>query len=301
MTTEAMPGPPPRSRGRGRLGAIIAAALLLHAPSAFARTPPAVGKPAPDPGPAAASDPFERLNRRVYAANRAFDRWILGPVARAYARITPRPIYLAMHNVARNLGEPAVFANDILQLRPKAAGRTAVRFAFNSTFGLAGLFDPARKVGLPHHDNGFAVTMGHYGVGPGPYLFLPLIGPMTLRDMVGEGVDLASDPIAVARFKGSARLWTGLAVTEGLHERNESDDDLRRIDQMGTDSYATMRSLYLQDRQSAIDGGQVKIENLPDFGDAPATAPGETPAPAPLDQPGTPPPPPASAPSQGQP
>ena len=139
--------------------------------------------------PPAAGDPWERLNRRGYAINQFLDKILIRPAAMIYRALTPGPIGKGLHNLVVNLSEPLVVVNDVLQARVARAASATARFAFNSTFGLAGLIDVAAHEGIAHHDSTFGDTLGRYGAKPGPYLFIPLIGPSTVRDLFGAGVD----------------------------------------------------------------------------------------------------------------
>jgi phospholipid-binding lipoprotein MlaA len=232
-----------------------------------------VSAPAPEADAApvqawhAPGDPWEKVNRRVYKVNRKVDAAMLRPAAMAYEKVTPKPVRKGLRNFLANLGEPMVFINDILQLKIAKGAKTVVRFATNSTFGVGGLMDPATKAGFKHHDNNFGVTLARYGVPPGPYVFVPLLGPSTVRDLVGSGVDLAANPLTFAKFSGVGAFHTSTTLVAGLDERVEADPDLKAIDEMGADTYATMRSLYLQNRRAQITGGEVDIANLPDFDD----------------------------------
>ena len=229
-------------------------------------------------------DPFEGANRRGYAIHQFLDRIILRPVARTYQALIPKPIRTGVRQVISNLGEPGVLANDLLQGHPVRAGKTLGRFVTNSTLGLGGLFDVAKDNGLPHHDNGFGDTFGRYGAPPGPYLFIPLKGPSTVRDLLGSIADITTDPFTWARFRQRTLIIDTRTVTWGLDQRGESDAQLKAIDAMSTDSYASLRSLYLQDRAAEIadvtTGGGAAEPALPDFDDsAPAAAPPTGPPP----------------------
>jgi phospholipid-binding lipoprotein MlaA len=229
-------------------------------------------------------DPFESTNRGGYALHQALDRTVLGKFA-ALFKVIPAPIRSAIRNIILNLREPGIAANDLIQGYPKQAARSAARFVGNSTLGLGGVFDVATKAGLPHHDNGFADTFGRYGAGPGPYLFVPLVGPSTVRDMGGSFADILTDPFTWVTFTHRWMVADGRTVMAGLDQRAEADQQLKVIDSMSTDSYASLRSLYLQNRAAEIasppgvtpDGA---LPQLPDF-DAPAPAP----TPSPLDSP----------------
>ena len=217
-------------------------------------------------------DPYERFNRKSYAVFRYLDRKAIRPASVFYAHAVPHVVRTGLHNAIQNVGEPVIFFNDVLQLHPTAAAQTLGRFAINSTVGVAGLADPATRSGIPYHQNGFGTTMGRYGVPAGPFVFIPVLGPSDFRDLVGGGVDALSDPLTWIRYTGRWEVGAARTVVSGLDTRANADPQLKQIDAMATDPYATLRSLYLQNRQAQITGGQVNVNDLPDFG----PAPGET-------------------------
>jgi phospholipid-binding lipoprotein MlaA len=214
-------------------------------------------------------DPYEGLNRKSYALFRYLDRHIIRPGAVFYSHAVPHVARNGLHNAIQNVGEPVIFFNDVLQLHPKAAAQTLGRFAVNSTVGVAGLTDPATPAGLPYHANGFGTTLGRYGVPPGPFLFIPVIGPSDVRDALGSGVDALSDPLTWIRYTGRWGVNASRTVIGGLDTRARADGQLKELDGMATDPYASIRSLYLQNRQAEVTGGQVNVNNLPDFGPDP--------------------------------
>jgi phospholipid-binding lipoprotein MlaA len=228
------------------------------------------------------------MNRRFFAIEEALDRHFIGPAASAFGK-TPSPFRVGLRNFALNLEEPVVFVNDILQGRPGQAARTLARLTVDTTFGLGGLIDVAKKNHLPHRDNGFGTTLGRWGAAPGPYLFLPLVGPSTLRDAFGGVADIGLNPLTYVRYPGKTPISITAAVVDGLSDRSDAQQDLQTIRQTSTDPYATLRSYYLQNREAEIHGGAaVNLDTLPDF-DLPAlTAPAA---------PTSPPPPPSPAPS----
>ncbi|WP_319370408.1 VacJ family lipoprotein [uncultured Ilyobacter sp.] len=136
-----------------------------------------------------AYDPWEPFNRRVYYFNAKFDEYIFLPVVETYKYVTPNFIETGVHNFFGNLSEIKTFINSSLQLKAKKSLVTFNRFAINSTFGIFGVFDLASQVGLERYKEDFGQTLAYYGVKPGPYLILPLLGPSTLRDATGLGVD----------------------------------------------------------------------------------------------------------------
>lgn len=211
-----------------------------------------------------ALDPFEPVNRKLYAINQAVDRCCLGPAARTYGRVVPRPIRKGLQNFAQNLREPMVFANDLLQGRVGKAVNTFGRFTINTTFGALGVVDVAKRGGLPHHDNGFGTTLGRWGANSGPYLFLPVLGPSTLRDAVGGVANIFLSPQYYADYPGDHVVGPLTLVTDGLNTRFRAQRALDTIQQTSTDPYATLRSYYLQSREAEIHG-TVNATGLPDF------------------------------------
>lgn len=252
----------------------IAISALLGG-TALAQTPAPAGPPAQDQAQLPAStaglgrnpDPWEPLNRKLYGFFQAIDPVLFRPPAIFYKRATPRPVRTGLRNAFSNLREPVIFINDMAQFHFIDAGTTFGRLAVNSTVGLAGLFDPATNLGLAYHANGFGTTLGRYGVPAGPYLFIPVAGPSDLRDVIGVGLDALSDPLTWIRFTGRWEVNAGRVVITGLDQRANSDAQLKQINSMATDPYATIRSLYLQNRKAEITGGQVNVNSLPDFGD----------------------------------
>jgi phospholipid-binding lipoprotein MlaA len=256
---------------RNALVALIGAVVVCGASAANAQSAPAATPPVAA-APHTPGDPWERLNRINYAIEGALDKHLIGPIARIYTALTPGPIGRGIHNALVNLSEPSVFFNDMLQLRFKRAGITAGRFVTNTTIGVLGLVDVANKMGLPHHDNEFGVTLGRYGVYAGPYIFLPVGGPTTVRDLVGTGVDLLMDPFHWLRFASQVEINGTRLVTGGLDFRNSNEGQLNTLLADATDPYATLRSVYLQNKQSQIDGEGAPLD-LPAVDDVPAVTP----------------------------
>ena len=182
------------------------------------------------------------------------DKSIFGPVSKGYQHIVPKPARSGLRNFFRNLTEPVVFLNDLLQLKPGRAARTFARFTINTTAGLAGFLDVAasKDVNLPHRNNSFGNTLAYYGVHAGPYLFLPLVGPTTLRDFLGEPVDGAVLPVAVGKPFTDTRYRISSAVITGLDQRAEAEPELRALLGGAVDPYATLRSVWLQNRAAEI-------------------------------------------------
>ena len=262
------------------------AAVVLYATAGFILAGP-VHATARNP------DPYEHFNRKNYALNGRLDRMFIRPLSKVSSGLTPGPIGKAIHNVLQTLNEPIVILNDLLQVRPGRAAKTAARLVVNVTVGLLGTVDVAGKVGLPYHPNGFGDTLGRYGVGPGPYLYLPVLGPSDVRDLFGGGVDAVSSPIFFVRYAYKNDVLIALNVVGGLNERAEVDSELNVLLGDAADPYATLRSTYLQARQGEIDGGATPAA-LPDIG-----SPGADVAPYPGSATPDPAAPPATPPSSG--
>lgn len=208
-----------------------------------------VARGAPPPG-----DPLQEANIQSYKAVQAIDGAIVGPVASAYEKVLPKPVRKGLGNVLRNLGEPVNFLNFLFQLKIGKAAETVGRFAVNSTVGVAGLFDVAKKkpFNLPYRPNGFANTLGYYGVKPGAYLYLPLVGPTTVRDLAGDSLDLLVLPTAVGKPFNKAAYAIPATTIGQLNDRVERDDEIGRLREKSADPYAETRSLYLEMREREI-------------------------------------------------
>lgn len=199
-------------------------------------------------------DPLEGFNRKMFAIHEGLDKALYGPASSGYEHVLPKPARSALRNFFRNLTEPVVFLNDLLQLKPGRAAHTLARFTINSIFGVGGLVDVAtsKKVNLRHHNNGFGNTLAYYGVHSGPYLFLPLVGPTTLRDLLGGPVDAAVLPTVVGKPFNDWRFAVASAVITGLDLRAESAAELHTLLAGAVDPYATLRSVWLQNRAAEI-------------------------------------------------
>lgn len=197
-------------------------------------------------------DPIEPVNRRIFAGNRALDRVLLDPLARFYGWILPDPAKRAVRRVFDNLNLPVVIVNDLLQLEGRRAAEATGRFLLNSTFGLAGVFDPAHEAGLEAHHADFGQTLAKAGVGPGVYLVLPLFGPSTARDAVGDLFDVALRPDTWLLPLGPRLLLGG---TWGITEREEHRESLEALESSSVDFYAAVRSAYWMNREAMIHGG----------------------------------------------
>lgn len=201
----------------------------------------------------APGDPFERINAVSFALTDKVDEAVLGPVARSYDSVVPKPIRRGIRNFLNNLREPVVFVNYLLQLKPGKAVETVGRFAINTTLGLAGVIDVAKRCpfNLPWRPNGFSDTLGVYGVKEGPYIFVPLIGPTTVRDLVGGAVDRVASPLALGGPFKSKPYLIGSNIYRVLDRRAEQEDELRAA-RATEDPYATRRDQYLSKRKARV-------------------------------------------------
>lgn len=204
-------------------------------------------------GRSRAGDPLQDLNVATFEASQSIDRALVGPASKAYRKQVPKPLRSGLRNFLNNLREPVVFINYILQLKIGKACETVGRFAVNTTIGLVGTMDVAKKKPfyLPRRRNGFANTLGFYGVKPGPFFFAPLLGPTTVRDLIGNLVDQFVPVGPIRPFQGRATTIP-IAVLSALDYRAEFDDELER-QRATADPYAAAKRYYLERRQAEID------------------------------------------------
>jgi phospholipid-binding lipoprotein MlaA len=252
---------------RGLISVVTFAACLAAPVIASAQEVEPAAPEAAAPAGAAAGDPWEGLNRNLYAVHEGVDNAVLEPVARGYRAVTPGPVRGGVRNFLRNLRGPVILANDILQGEVGRAGTTAGRFAINTTIGIAGVFDPATSMGLERHDEDFGQTLAVWGVPEGPYVFVPLLGPSNVRDSAGRIVDVVFDPLTWAEFDDVNSVRAARTVTAGIATREaviEAVDDVR---ENSLDPYVSIRSSYTLLRQSAIQNGRDDVPDLPEFDD----------------------------------
>lgn len=199
------------------------------------------------------SDPLEPFNRISFGFSWAVDKVLIRPAAMTYRHVVPKPARDGARNALNNFGEPLVFANDLLQLRPKRALRTLGRFLINTTLGLGGLFDIAKRkpFNLPHRINSFGSTLAYYGVGPGPYIYIPILGPTTLRDITDNAQGFVwPGPVGKPFDKDEFTITT--MVVDGLDTRERNDDDIKVVFGDSVDKYARFRADFLQDREGEV-------------------------------------------------
>jgi phospholipid-binding lipoprotein MlaA len=264
--------------------AILAAGLLL---TGCATLPS--GKPDP-------RDPFERFNRSSFAFNDALDRAMLKPAAKAYKKVTPRIVRTGVSNALSNLNTVSTIINDVLQGKMRQAGQDSGRFLLNSTLGLAGLFDPASAAGFENNDEDFGQTLGKWGVKPGPYLMLPILGPTNVRDGLARIPDQYTYPVNYLHDTSTQYIIRAVDLLDLRAGLLDLDAQLER----SYDRYAFVRNAWMQRREFMVNDGNVEdqsaeLEEGMEEDPATETAP-ESPPPAEAKD--TPPPAPGTAPSQ---
>lgn len=197
-------------------------------------------------------DPWESWNRKVYSFNKTVDK-VAKPVAQGYQYITPDVVEDGVSNIFSNLGEVSNIINNLLQAKFVDSLSDLGRFVVNSTIGLAGIWDPASKMGLPKHDEDFGQTMASWGIKPGPYVMLPFLGPSTFRDTLGLSVDSQTDLI---RHIDHVPTRNQVKFIELIDRRAGL---LRLEDQLqdAIDEYVFVRDVYLQNRQFRVLDGEI--------------------------------------------
>ncbi len=224
----------------------------------------------------AANDPLEGLNRASFKLGMGLDRAFLGPIAHGYMAVTPRVVRDRVSSAIYNLGEPNTVMNQVLQGKPRRAVRSSTRFVVNSTIGVLGLFDVAAKMGLPPRGADFGQTFGRWGAGPGAYIYVPLMGPLNVRDGVGRALDIVTDPVSMVAGGFDTDFGKARTVVTVVDLRAATDSGFRALKD-AADPYVTTRSAYGQYREAFVREATGETETLPDF-DAPPSEP-TTPSP----------------------
>ena len=215
-------------------------------------------------------DCFEKINRATFAFNMALDKVLFRPVAAGYRKL-PSPVRTGTSNAVNNVSNLVTIPNNILQGDFKAAGNNSARFIINTTFGIIGIFDPANALGFEKLEKeDFGQTFGAMGIGEGCYLVLPVIGPSTVRDAFGSLVSMTGGDawynVTIKNdtkyFKESDYYYSKL--TEGVDFRAKNLESFDSLEKNSIDFYATVRSLYIQDRQRKIKNLKVKTNTLDD-------------------------------------
>jgi len=213
------------------------------------------------------ADPWEGFNRGVYAFNDQFDRGVTRPIAEFYTFATPEPARNCVHNIFANLGDAWSALNSLLQGRGHDFVNTLGRVLFNSTMGLGGCFDVHTANGGARIRNDFGTTLGVWGVGSGPYLVLPIIGPSTLRDSAGFVTDTLGNPVATGYLIDNVKLRNSIWGLEGVDTRASLLPASRTLDDTAIDPYSFVRDAYLQRRNAMVQQRTGNADTLPDYND----------------------------------
>jgi phospholipid-binding lipoprotein MlaA len=216
----------------------------------------------PPNSPRSPQDPWESWNRGVYNFNDKLDRAVAKPVARAYVKVVPEPIRIGVSNFFSNLETPTVMINDALQGKILAAGNDLGRFLLNTTLGLAGILDPATSAGLDRNNEDFGQTLGKWGVHPGPFIEIPILGPSDLRDGPARVVDTYANP---RQYIKNSYIKYGLYLPDFV-DRRAALLPLEATLAQAFDPYAFVRDAYLQRRAYLVSDGKVNNDSLVDPG-----------------------------------
>jgi phospholipid-binding lipoprotein MlaA len=210
-------------------------------------------------GPNQVFDPFEPVNRHIFAFNDAVDTALIRPVAVVYRDLTPRPVKSVVSNFISHLTLPLTMVHDLLQGKPDRAQVAFGRFFMNTILGVGGLFDVATAHGLKFHDEDMGQTLAVHGSGPGPYLVLPLLGPSNMRDGIGDVIDRVIDPVNAVSYlpKHGGDVFrysrTGASILVARERLIEPLDALHQ----SLDYYAAVRAAYSQKRKIDIKDGKI--------------------------------------------
>jgi phospholipid-binding lipoprotein MlaA len=206
-----------------------------------------------------ARDPWQGFNRKVYSFNHALDQAFLVPAAASYRAVTPDIAEKGVHNFFSNLGDLGVAFNNTLQFKFMDAASDLGRIVVNSTIGLLGIMDVASRMGLEKHDEDFGQTLGYWGMGSGPYVMLPFLGPSNLRDGPGRVVDTLIYPPNWADIKISER--NGLFAARLVNLRAELMVTEEKASELSRDRYVFIRDAYLDNREFRVNDGQVSTDD----------------------------------------
>jgi len=207
------------------------------------------------------ADPYEANNRAAFATSQKIDE-VFSFATRGGGDTIPVPVAQVVSNVANNLDTPSDAVNDVLQGDIDSAMRNSLRFAINSTIGVLGLLDPATSFGLERRANDFGKTLYVWGAEPGSYLFVPVLGPMTERELIGKAIDSALNPLGFV-LPTRERWWgRGIKVADHAADRLRYSDSINALLYDSADPYIAVQSAYLQNRQFELTGAQYVEEDL---------------------------------------
>lgn len=207
-------------------------------------------------------DPLEPMNRAIYRFNDSVDQTILKPVAETYRAVLPSFVRTGVSNFFANINDVLIALNNLLQGKPADAASDVGRVAVNTTAGLLGVFDVATELGMDRHNEDFGQTLGYWGVGNGPFLMLPLLGPSNLRDTVGRVADFKLDPVTyVDPSRDRNILWVSRLVSDRTNLLGASTI----LEVAALDPYEFLRDAYLQRRRNLVHDGSPPPETGDDI------------------------------------
>jgi phospholipid-binding lipoprotein MlaA len=212
-------------------------------------------------------DPIEPVNRGIFWFNDTLDVYLAEPVSRGYDFVMPDVVQSSVTRFFKNLAWPSFLVDDVVGLDFEGAGLHTGRFLINSTLGVGGLFDVAAEFGLKHRQTDLGVVLGQYGVGAGPYLVVPFLGPSNLRDLFGTTVDAYADPLTLATFSDLAdddktAVFFGGNALRLINRRTSLLEAVDSAKEGALDYYTFVRSSYHQNREGAIKGKEVGVDVL---------------------------------------
>lgn len=214
-----------------------------------------------------ASDPIEPVNRGIFWFNERVDQNVFGPVAHGYDYVMPDDAQVGVTNFFKNLRYPTYLLSDLLQAKFEQALDHTGRFLINTTVGLLGFIDVAKDVGLPDKEEDFGLAFASWGVGPGPYIVLPFLGPSNLRDTVGLVFDTITNPVYLVSYTNASsdsQFWiqTGATALKSVQWRVNLDDAIRMGREGSLDYYNFVQSSYYQYRTGQINGANPSEEQM---------------------------------------
>ena len=206
-----------------------------------------------------AEECFEGISRAIFKFNMTLDDIVLEPLAKGYNKL-PSPIKTGTSNFTSNIGTLLSIPNNILQGNIKQLGHSVGSFAVNTTVGILGFLNPAERIGLKPHKEDVGQTLGSYGIGPGCYFVLPVLGPTTVRDSVGIIADTFVDPFAhvtireneLLGFSGNNLDYYSVKGTGAVDFRADNEKNFESLEKNSIDLYSSLKSIYLQDRENKI-------------------------------------------------
>ena len=213
-------------------------------------------------------DPLEPMNRGIYKFNDSVDKAVLKPVAQGYKAVLPSPVRTGVTNFFSNIDDLFVAANNLLQFKLNAAASDVGRIIANTTFGIAGIFDIASGWGMEKHNEDFGQTLGYWGVGDGPFLMLPLLGPSNVRDSAGLLIYYKLDPVVHLHH---IPLRNSLVALRFVNRRANLLDAEKVLDEAALDPYTFLRDAYIQQRRNLIYDGSPPRDNSAYEDEAPVT------------------------------